>query len=730
MSFLNPILLFGLGAVAAPIVIHLLNRRKFQKVVWGAMRFIKTSVEQTRQRSRLEDFLLLLLRCLLLALLALTLARPALKSTSVPMFGAVTKSTAVLLLDNSMSMGLSDGAERSFDRALRVMDQTINGLAEGSSAALVLISDIIQPVIPEPSLDLNLVRKMARESLLSDRGTELLPALAMAVELLNRRSDRNKEIYLITDGQAEGWKQWGEIEKLLRKTKNIRTHVILVGQSDDRNLAVSSLTMASGLSPSGQSIRFEVQIRNWGREPVHNVPVALHIDQEPAGDEFTIDTVPAGSARSVSLFARFRREGFHSVTAVIPNDRLMADNRRSLVVKAFKEMRVLLVDGDPGNEPRESEIFFLKHAMQPVARSELANYFLKPTFATPNNLGSVNYNDFDAVVLANVPALPPGSAGAFKEYVKAGGGLIIFPGDRTDIAQYNRELTSSELLPARLGPARGSPEGDDKFFTFQSGNYQHPVTAIWNDPAAGTLASARIFRACELLPLPENAAAMKTTNGSANLAGAPQIVLRFADGKPAVMERSVGLGEVFLFATSADTAWNDFPVRPAFVPFLHRVLGSILERRHEGLTVKVGETLSWRAGADFLGKEAIIYKPGNLQQSRDLRSVEMIAGWPSVQFEATDLAGLYEISISGAPEKILFAAQPDANESNLQSLSAAEMKSLATLAHVVPWSPQLDLREKRQIVGAGSELWLPFLLGAIALTAVETFFSFWFSRPK
>ena len=349
---------------------------------------------------------------------------------------------------------------------------------------------------------------------------------------------------------------------------------------------------------------------------------------------------------------------------------------------------------------------------------------------TPNGLGSVNYNDFDVVVLANLPTLPPGSAGVFKEYVKAGGGLMIFPGDRSDIAQYNRELESSELLPARLGPARGSTESDDKFFTFQAGNYQHPVTAIWNDAAAGTLASARIFRAYELVPFPESAAAMKTTNGLANAVGPAQIVLRFADGKAAVMERSVGLGEVFLFATTADTAWNDFPVRPAFVPFLHRILGSIIERRHEGLTVKVGETLSWRAGADFLGKEAIIYKPGNLQESRDFRSVEMIAGWPSVQFEATDLAGLYEISISGTPEKILFAAQSDPNESNLQSLSAGELKSLAAVAHVVPWSPQLNVREKRQLVGAGAELWLPFLLGAIALTAAETFFSFWFSRPK
>src|SRR5437868_1146831 len=98
MSFLNPIMLFGLGAAAVPVIIHLLNRRKFQKVVWAAMRFLKTSVEHTRQRSRVEDLLLLFLRCLILILLALAAARPALRSSSLPVLGGPGKSTAVVLL--------------------------------------------------------------------------------------------------------------------------------------------------------------------------------------------------------------------------------------------------------------------------------------------------------------------------------------------------------------------------------------------------------------------------------------------------------------------------------------------------------------------------------------------------------------------------------------------------------------------------------------------------------
>src|SRR3989442_11076656 len=121
MSFLNPILLAGLVAVAIPILIHLLNRRRVQRVVWAAMRFVQASVEKTRKRSRLEDMILLTLRCLLLALLALALARPAILNNAAALLGQ-SKVTAVLILDHSRSMGMSDGTATRFDKARRVAE--------------------------------------------------------------------------------------------------------------------------------------------------------------------------------------------------------------------------------------------------------------------------------------------------------------------------------------------------------------------------------------------------------------------------------------------------------------------------------------------------------------------------------------------------------------------------------------------------------------------------------
>src|SRR5262245_61369488 len=124
MGFLNPLLLVGLTAVSVPIIIHLLNRRKFQKVVWAAMRFIQTSVERNQRRMRVEDMILLALRCLLLALLAFALARPALKNSSSDFLGQ-SKVTGVIILDNSGSMGMGDGTMTRFEKAKKAAEQAL-----------------------------------------------------------------------------------------------------------------------------------------------------------------------------------------------------------------------------------------------------------------------------------------------------------------------------------------------------------------------------------------------------------------------------------------------------------------------------------------------------------------------------------------------------------------------------------------------------------------------------
>jgi hypothetical protein len=725
MSFLNPIMLFGLAAVSVPIIIHLLNRRKFQKVVWAAMRFLRISVEQNQRRMRIEDMILLALRCLLLVLLALALARPAWLSRASDVFGQA-KVTGVVILDNSRSMAVSDGTQTRFDKARRAAEQAIESMPAGSATAVLLASDIVRGVIPEPTFDLNLARRMVREAPLTDRATDLFPALNKAIDILQDRLALRKEIYLITDGQAAGWRQLIETQHALEQVKSeIKTHIVLVSEHEERNLAVTELRLASGLSPVGQPLRFEVQVSNFGREEVRHTRVGLSVDGEPPGDEFTIESLPGGGTRSVSLFTKLRTEGFHDVTARIPEDRQPADDRRSIAVRAIKEVRVLLVDGEPGGEPRESETYFLNNALVPVPEDQVSSYFIKASVTTAAELGSARLDDFDAVVLANVADFSEAVIGRLEQYLRRGGGLIIFPGGRVNTAFYNDVLFARhQLLPASLGAPRGEADQDQKFFTFQDKDYQHPMVALWNDPAAGTLASARFYRTFPLHMLP--ASGPQRTQE----AGEPEVILKYSDDAVAVAQRNWGLGRVVLFSSTADSAWNDLPVRLPFVPLVHRALGSVVQRQDEGLNLRVGTRFTRRLSTELLDREAGVLKPRERDALRDARRVELVNGAPLLQYEGTDFAGVYEVHVAEPAYSLKFAAQAEAGESSMEELTTGQIANLRSVANVVSWTPGLTLKGLAERDRSGLEFWLPIVIGALMVAGAETFLGQLFSRSK
>src|SRR5437867_3310801 len=143
MAFLNPLLLFGIGAVSVPIVIHLLTKRKIKRVVWAAMQFLRPVVQRNQRRINLEDLILLALRCLLLMLLALALARPALRKAGA-FFSGRGAQTAVIAIDNSASMSATDGVSSRFEKAKKAAEQLIDALPAGSSAAVLFCSDTVR----------------------------------------------------------------------------------------------------------------------------------------------------------------------------------------------------------------------------------------------------------------------------------------------------------------------------------------------------------------------------------------------------------------------------------------------------------------------------------------------------------------------------------------------------------------------------------------------------------
>jgi hypothetical protein len=708
MSFLNPLLLAGALAVAVPVVIHLLNRQRFRRVEWAAMRFLRAALEKNRRRLRLEDALLLALRCLMIALLAFALARPALNSARTGLFGDAP-ATAVILLDASLSLQAADGVGTRFDLARQAAGQALDALPAGSAAAVWLAGDRAVELVPEPVRDLNRVRQALREAAPTDLGTDHAATVARALETLRRAGGGRREILLVTDRQAAGWRDLAGLRAQVRAAgPDTALRVLFVGEPPAPNAAVTGLDLAGGLAPVDQPLRVAAEVRNLGATPLRSLRVTLHVDDGPAVDEAVVDTLAAGEARRLALFTRLTDERPHALTARISPDRLPADDARTLAVRAVRRVRVLAV-GAGAKDP----LFFLENALAPVPPEAREAFFIEVVRTPPEQFGALRPADFDAVVLANVPQLTPSGAEALAAFVRGGGGLLVFPGPDVRDGFYNDDLGAARgLLPARLGPLRGDATNDAVNLPLAPGPYAHPLAALWNDPAAGALTAAR-FRAVRGLE------PQAPTN-----APPPVVVLRHADGLPALIQGRAGRGRVLLASSTADTAWNDLPVRPSFLPLAQRLLAELIAGRLDAVNVPAGTPVRVTLPGAAAGRDATVTTPDGRRLTRPARADGDRA---MVEVDATARAGAYRVETEGVPAE-LFAVQPDPAESDLAELSGGPRRDLEGFARVTDWTAGQDLASLLAAERGGRELWLPLALAALLVALAETVLAQRFSR--
>jgi hypothetical protein len=196
------------------------------------------------------------------------------------------------------------------------------------------------------------------------------------------------------------------------------------------------------------------------------------------------------------------------------------------------------------------------------------------------------------------------------------------------------------------------------------------------------------------------------------------------------MERIWGLGRVVLFSSTADTAWNDLPVRLSFVPLMHRALGSIVQRQDEGLNIQVGEKFTRRVGTEYLDRQATFTKPGQAEALRDVGRVEIVDGRPVLQYGQTDFAGVYEAAVVDPALTVKFAAHANPAESSMDELSPAQLGTIRSVAQVVEWSPNMDLKGLVQKDRTGLEFWLPIAILALVVAGTESYLAQLFSREK
>lgn len=711
--WLNASLLFGVFGVVIPILIHLVKGKSVKKIPFAAMRFLTIAHVSNRKRIRLQDILLLLIRCAVVVLIALILARPTLKAGKSSLLNNAPI-LSVVVMDRSASMSASSGAGSRLQLADSLLSELLSTRPAGSKTAVILAADNAQDYIALPTSDFTFVLSKIRQAPLLDRGSDLFPAIDHAVKLLAERSDPVKELDVFTDGQASAFRQLSAIADLLKSHPDIHARFFIVGDTVSKNLSITSVRVEPGIQTVNQPFRVEVRVANHAAEPAASIPVSLSLNSDAPMDQGVIPSLNPGEERALWLFARMRTDGYHVLTARIPKDSMPADDQRSAGVRAVAQVRVLLVNGGPIARDRSSELFYLSNALRPVPRSAWEDYPVKLIEKSNTDLDSTRFEDFDVVVLANVPDLPSAIAARLQQFVETGGGLWIGAGNRLNPAFYN----NIPFSPAALSSPAGDPADEDHSFKLSDRAVDHPILNIWSDSSSGSLASPKIFRYLKLTPAPDS-----------------KIVAKFSNDEPAIVERDVAQGRVILWSTTFNTAWNDLGARAnVFVPLCQRTLGRLANRFDEKLTLAAGTPLSFPAPIEWMNKDVRIsrekrpYADEDESSLSETRRVESVNGAPAILFDQTSCAGAYQVLSDSSNSSIRFAVTPNPEESILDPVSNESLQSLAPIAEIF----KNDLASPKTLASSAAprDLGFPLSILLILLTCAELFLSQRFSLPK
>jgi hypothetical protein len=561
ISFLNPAMLAGLAAIAAPIILHLLNRQRFRIVHWGAMMFLRQSLAKARRRLRFQHLLLMLVRILILAFLALALARPLVKTAFTAYLGH-SRTDLVLVLDSSFSTGYVAGEASDFENIRRTAISLVDTLRHGDTVSVIVASDIARPLTSDPSFELQRTKQMLATLQPRPRPANLLRAAQEVTAWLPKLRNPNHEIYIITDGASHGWStdratDWERIAAALAKRQPKPTvRVLAVAPAERSNLAVADLNVQPRIVAVSSTARITGRIANHS-SAARDVSAALSLDgiQKATKDVH----LEAGETAAVTFNIQFPDAGPHRAALDIGTDALPLDNRRYLALDAVEALPVLIADGSPSANAFRSGSGFLAAALQPSDES-----VVRPTVIDAHTLSTADLSRYRVLVLANVARVDRALAEKLEQFVASGRGLLVAPGSLAEAGDYNNALFQEGryLLPAKLNAViRAQPNAPNRV----------NANATWRAELA-ELVQGQVRSWWRLAP------------------GANTFTLAaLASGDPLLVARRLGDGRVLQTALPLDNSWSDLPIHPVFVPLVHEVIYELALSTQASRNLVVGD---------------------------------------------------------------------------------------------------------------------------------------------
>jgi len=721
VAFVTPALFIaGLSLIAIPIIIHILNRRRFKTIQWAAMEFLLRAMRKNRKRIRFEQLILLATRCLVLVFLGMALARPvACNQSTLASLAGNRSGLHVVIIDNSLSMSYAlDRAEARthLDQAKKIAKLQIARLnAGGESVALITAGAPAKAVLVKPTYDLEAARSAIDRIEQAYGATDLLGAFNLAAEIAREDRQPTRHLYIFSDATRSAWEasDAGAIKQALVDLAGVyRLTHLSMSRGVQWNQAATSLEPVSRLV-TRLSHDFTSTLRGFGRGPDPIVQWKLDDATLPGANtlRLDLDTPPVTQTQ-----INFGAGGPHTVSvSVASDDRLPLDNTRWRAVDVAAELKVLIVEGERGTSVLGGSAAFLSLALAPPREAggpgtpARSSSYILPEVISDLELGNRVLSDYRCLILVGVSQLQSSLADAVQKFVQAGGTLVLFMGEPVNADNYNSVLLPRGLVPGRL-TRRMSVASDQAGFTFDfKPENVHPYLQAFRNQEKSGLDTAQIFTYWQVELNPE-AGAERVLNYKPQPGISTGIGEAMREPDAAITTHSLDAGRVVFITTSAGPEWTTLPAKPAYLTLVHELISNSVDsgdawlNRVVGQSIEIPSTIKLTSTPTLFdpAQQPIALEPTSSDAGADYRSPPLLK------------PGVYTIA-TGARRYPVVVNVP-AEESDIRTLDNPALKAAMGDADVELLSddlPELAQRQDDRLDFGWSVMAIVLALGAV-----------------
>ena len=632
MQFLYPAFLFGLLALAIPVIIHLFNFRRFKTVYFTNVRFLKNIQEETATKSRLKHLLVLISRMLAITFLVLAFAQPFIPSEQSA--NKATKKAVSIYIDNSFSMEAVNNDEQLLNIAKRKAEEIVNGYTIDDQFQL-LTNDMEakhQRLVSKEEM-LQMITQVQR----TPEVRSLSEIVKRQRDILNRdKAQSQKNIYAISDFQknAAGFEN--------DTTLNI--NLVHLQGKDQRNLAIDSVWFAGPVQILNQPIQLCYTISNYGEDEITNAPVTLKLNEQIKS--IADITIPPLSKITDTMTFTLNDAGWYNGELGVKDYPVTFDDVLYFTFQPVSQIPVITING-------KTENTFIQSLIGKNSLFALTN----------NNVAQIDFSSldkFDLIILNEVKSISGGLADALNQQLERGCNIIIFPPADMDVATVNNFLQMNS-----------------------AGTYGNYVKAKRNVTTINTKnpVFTDVFeKVPKNLSLPFATESFQINAFSQTI---EEMVMEFGDHRPMVAGYPAKQGVIYLSAVPLVREITDLQVQASlFAPMMYKI--AVSTQKKMSLYATIGET-KWidLPGINLTGDATLKVKSNNNEFIPEIRKAGNLTAVNLSDY--TNVSGIYTLLLPGAPEgntNQTLALNYNRSESDLSFETAASLKERYNAANI------------------------------------------------